>query len=225
MASASSLHGKQAIVIGGSLGGLLTARALRNHFEKIIILEKDKVSDDRESRKGQPHTKHLHGLLPAGLNAMMHYFPDLLESLKNNGANEVDFAGSMHWYTHGGYRKSFDIGLTAVSASRPFLECMIRQRVLAIPGIHLIDQASVKQLISSNDHKKVAGVVVEQKDNSETTSMYADMTIDVSGRGSRTSQWLKDLDYEAPATSEVKVNVGYTTRLYERNPEDPMSKK
>lgn len=225
MSTAPGLRGKKAIVIGGSLGGLLTARALRNHFDEIIILEKDKVNNEPESRKGQPHTKHLHGLLPAGLNAMMHYFPDLLAALKNNGATVVDFAGSMHWYTHGGYRKSFDIGLTAVSASRPLLESMIRERVLAIPGIHLIDQASVKQLITSNDHKKVTGVVVEQKDKSETASLYGDMVIDVSGRGSRTTQWLRDSDYDVPATSEVKVNVGYTTRMYERSPEDPMSKK
>jgi 2-polyprenyl-6-methoxyphenol hydroxylase-like FAD-dependent oxidoreductase len=222
---ASTFIGYQAIVIGGSLGGLLTATALRNHFENIIILEKDKVDDAPESRKGQPHTKHLHGLLPAGLNVMVHYFPDLLEALKDNGATVMDFAGSMHWHTHGGYRKSFDIGLPAVSSSRPLLEYLIRQRVLAIPGIQLIDQVSVKQLITSKDHKRVTGVIAGQNDHSETKLFYADMVIDTSGRGSRTSQWLRDLGYEAPALSEVKVDVGYATRLYERSPEDPMGKK
>jgi predicted alpha/beta superfamily hydrolase len=41
MSSTSGLHGKKAIVIGGSLGGLITARALRNH-SRVIILEKIK---------------------------------------------------------------------------------------------------------------------------------------------------------------------------------------
>ena len=58
---------KHAIVIGASLGGLLTARVLSNHFEQVTILEKDTVHREPESRKGQPHTKHLHGLLPMGL--------------------------------------------------------------------------------------------------------------------------------------------------------------
>jgi 2-polyprenyl-6-methoxyphenol hydroxylase-like FAD-dependent oxidoreductase len=225
MSSASGLHGKKAIVIGGSLGGLITARALRNHFEEVIILEKDKVNNEPESRKGQPHTKHLHGLLPAGLNVMMHYFPDLLQLLKDNDANVVDLADSMHWYTHGGYRKSFTIGLTGTTVSRPLLEHIVRQKVLGTAGITMMDQASVKQLLTSNDHNRVPGVVVEQKNIAETVSMFADMVIDVSGRGSRTAYWLSEMGYQPPLTSEVKVNVGYATRIYERDTRDPMSKK
>lgn len=39
---------KHAIVIGASMAGLLTARVLSDHFEKVTILERDQLS--RHSR-------------------------------------------------------------------------------------------------------------------------------------------------------------------------------
>ena len=41
---------KHAIVIGGSIGGLLTARVLRDHFQQVTILEHDSFSEDDEPR-------------------------------------------------------------------------------------------------------------------------------------------------------------------------------
>ena len=38
---ASNIIGKQAVVIGGGMGGLAAAGALANHFEKIVVLERD----------------------------------------------------------------------------------------------------------------------------------------------------------------------------------------
>lgn len=34
---------RRAVVIGGSMGGLLAARALSNHFDEVLILERDPV--------------------------------------------------------------------------------------------------------------------------------------------------------------------------------------
>ncbi len=56
-------NGKSALVIGGSMAGLLTARVLSDYFNQVTILERDLMHDEPESRKGQPHTRHLHGLL------------------------------------------------------------------------------------------------------------------------------------------------------------------
>jgi 2-polyprenyl-6-methoxyphenol hydroxylase-like FAD-dependent oxidoreductase len=81
---------KQAIVIGGSMAGLLAARVLSNHFEGVTILERDPLHSQAESRKGQPQTKHLHGLLAQGFNIMTHYFPDLEGALVEGGAIVAD---------------------------------------------------------------------------------------------------------------------------------------
>ena len=52
-----------------------------------------------------------------------------------------------------------------------------------------------------------------------------DLIVDCSGRGSRSPQWLADLGYAAPTESEVKVNVGYATQIFRRDPADPRSKE
>ncbi len=52
-----TLHGQHAIVIGGSMGGLLAARVLSTHFASVTLVERDKMHDRPESRKGQPQTR------------------------------------------------------------------------------------------------------------------------------------------------------------------------
>jgi 2-polyprenyl-6-methoxyphenol hydroxylase-like FAD-dependent oxidoreductase len=36
---------QQAVVIGGSLTGLMTARVLADHFDRVTILERDHIDD------------------------------------------------------------------------------------------------------------------------------------------------------------------------------------
>lgn len=213
---------KNALVLGGSLGGLLTARVLSNHFEQVTIIEKDPVHRVPESRKGQPQTQHLHGLLPAGLRVLNKYFSNIESDMIANGANIMDFAETMNWFSYGGFKKRFTFGINAVTVSRPMLEHVVRERVLALPNVRLEDNTTVKKLLTSPDHHQVLGVETENKVDGQVQQMLADLVIDVTGRGSRTPQWLKDIGFDAPEGSEVKVNVGYTTRLYKRDPDDSL---
>lgn len=214
----------QVIVLGASIGGLMAARALSNHFERVTIIEKDKVELQPFTRKGQPQTRHLHGLLPGGLNAMSQFFPDLKDALDANGALLADFAQDMVWNTYGGYRKRFTMGLTGATMSRPLLEHLIRERVLALSNIELMDNTAVKKLISSDDRQRVTGVTIELSELGKMMDLHADLVVDVTGRGSRSPKWLEEMGFEAPPVSEVNVNVGYATRIYKRDPNDPRSK-
>ncbi|MCA9899485.1 MAG: FAD-dependent monooxygenase [Anaerolineales bacterium] len=214
-----------AIVMGGSLGGLLTARVLSNHFEQVTILERDGVANQPEARKGQPQARHLHGLLATGLQVMTRYFPDLPQALKNNGAIMVDFANTMQWYTYGGYRKRFKMGLDATLMSRPLLEHLVRERVLALPNVTLKDNCGVLGLVTSVSGDQVTGVQAQNRDSGQQELLSASLIIDCTGRGSRTGQWLKELGYQPAPESEVRVDVGYATRVYQRNPADPRGRE
>ena len=215
---------QHAIVLGGSLTGLLAARVLSQYYARVIIIEKDTVHREPESRKGQPQTRHLHGLLPSGLQVMSRYFTGLLDEITSYGAKVFDFGESMNWYCYGGFRKSFAIDIKTVSISRPLLEHIIRERVLGLSNVRLIDNTTAKHLIA-DEKQKVTRVVTEEKVSGRTESLSADLIIDSTGRGSRTPQWLKESGYGEIEVSEVKVNVGYTTRMYERDPGDPRGEK
>jgi 2-polyprenyl-6-methoxyphenol hydroxylase-like FAD-dependent oxidoreductase len=219
-------HGQHAIVIGGSLAGLLTARVLSNHFDQVTIIERDKVNDQPECRKGQPQTRHLHGLLPNGLSVMKSYFPDLPESLREGGAIFIDMGTGLRWYVCGGYRLHFESGLVGCFVSRAFLEWKIRRRVMALSNVTVLDRCDVQGLRSSPGHSRVTGVRVigrDGSDNAGETELPAELVVDAAGRGSATPKRLQTLGYASPEEEIVKVGVGYATRLYRRRPEDPDS--
>lgn len=221
----SSKHDR-AIVVGGSLAGLLVARVLSDHFRQVIVLERDAVNDRPESRKGQPQTRHLHGLLASGFDIITHYFPDLPETVAADGVMVADMGEGMHWYTHGGYRRRLHFGKKGATMSRPYLEHLLRQRVLARPNVTLQDESAVKQLLTTADRSRISGLLVERRGRGkEVVELTADLIVDASGRGSRTPQWLKELGYDAPPETEVKVDIGYATRLYRRDPADPRGKR
>jgi 2-polyprenyl-6-methoxyphenol hydroxylase-like FAD-dependent oxidoreductase len=222
--SRNETNRQHAIVIGGSLAGLLTARVLSKHFERVTIIEKDRVNDRPESRLGQPQAQHLHGLLAKGLQIMTDYFPDLPAALVEHGAIINDFGESMRWYIYGGYRSQFKVGFPIVTMSRGLLEYLIRDRVLALPNIELLDRTTVKELQATTNKDRIIGIKIEQHDTeNHSNSLVADLVIDATGRNSHSSQWLEDLGYQAPVESKVHVNVSYATRIYRGNPEDSCS--
>jgi glycine/D-amino acid oxidase-like deaminating enzyme len=55
--------GHQAVVIGGSLTGLMTARVLADHFDRVTILERDPIDDRPALHQSIPQGNHLHSLL------------------------------------------------------------------------------------------------------------------------------------------------------------------
>lgn len=224
MDSATNTQRTHAVVMGASLGGLMTARVLSRHFDQVTLVERDPVNRQPESRRGQPHTRHLHGLLPGGFQIITNYFPDLRQALAEAGANVADFAGSMIWHTHGGYRKRFDMDLPGVTMSRPLLEHLIRERVLALPNVKLIDNCPVQHLNATADRRCVTGITLLEKTSGQVQSISADLVVDATGRGSHSPNWLKELGYEVPSTSEVSVKVGYATRVYKRNLNDSRSR-
>ena len=79
--------------------------------------------------------------------------------------------------------------------------------------------------MTTADRQRVTGVRLERRDGEAgEQALAAELVVDCTGRGSRSPQWLVELGYAAPAESEVKVSVGYATRIYRRDPADPRSK-
>ena len=64
MGACMTIHfGQQAVVIGGSLAGLMTARVLADHFDAVTVLERDHIEDQPALHQSIPQGQHLHTLL------------------------------------------------------------------------------------------------------------------------------------------------------------------
>ena len=83
---ASTLIGKQAVVIGAGMGGLAAAGALAEHFEQVVVLERDALPSEPTHRSGMPQARHVHALLLSGQRALGALFPDFEQDLARAGA-------------------------------------------------------------------------------------------------------------------------------------------
>jgi 2-polyprenyl-6-methoxyphenol hydroxylase-like FAD-dependent oxidoreductase len=212
--------GTHAIVVGGSLAGLLATRVLSDHFDKVTAIERDRFPDGNENRKGVPQGRHAHGLLASGFRVMTSLFPGLQDELVQTGAIPGDVVGDARWYQFGGYKAKFQSGLGGILLSRPLLESTIRRRVLSLPNVQARETCSVLGLIVSPDRSRVTGVRLEHKTNGGEEELLADLVVDAGGRGSRSPAWLEALGYDRPTEEEIKIGVGYATRIYRRRPQD-----
>jgi hypothetical protein len=156
-------NGQPAIVLGASMAGLLAARVLADHFERVTLLERDRLPDDDSSRKGVPQGRHAHAVLASGLAAMEQLFPGLTAGLVAGGAMPGDIGRDVRWYQFGGYKLRADVGLPGILLTRPFLEAHIRQRVFALPNVTAIQEAEVQGLLASNDRGRVLGAVLQRR--------------------------------------------------------------
>jgi 2-polyprenyl-6-methoxyphenol hydroxylase-like FAD-dependent oxidoreductase len=212
---------RQAVVIGGSMAGLLTARVLSDHFEQVTIVERDPVHDQPESRKGQPQTRHLHALLSAGFQIIGRLFPGIEADLMAGGAMVGDPAATSRWFQHGVWKKQFNSDLRGCLSSRPFLEWQVRRRTLALPNVRLLAPCKVEKLLTNADRSRVIGAQVALREEGEPSeTLAADLVVDCSGRGSAVPKWLEMWGYGRPPESRVKINFAYSTRIYRRKASD-----
>nr|BFE57618.1 hypothetical protein GCM10020063_021440 [Dactylosporangium thailandense] len=202
-----------AVVIGGSLAGLAAARALAGHFERVVVIERDELADDTEPRRGVPQGGHGHVLLVAGQRALDALFPGLMAELVAAGAAEFDPGLGLAFSRFGAIWPRVRTELRLVTASRPLLERAVRRRVRALAGVELRTGVAVAALVG--DGERITGVRLD-----DDTVLAADLVADCSGRGGRSQQWLRDLGHPVPHVTEMKIGVGYATRLYRRRPDD-----
>ena len=79
------LRRRHAVVVGGSLAGMLAARVLSEHFDRVTLLERDRFPETPAARKGLPQGRHAHGLLERGRRALERLLPGLTGELVRTG--------------------------------------------------------------------------------------------------------------------------------------------
>src|SRR3954454_7471990 len=82
----STLVGKQAVVIGAGMAGLAAAGALAEHFDQVVVLERDSLPSEPMHRAGTPQARHVHALLLSGERALSAFFPGVEGGLARSGA-------------------------------------------------------------------------------------------------------------------------------------------
>ncbi|ESA33167.1 monooxygenase fad-binding protein [Leptolyngbya sp. Heron Island J] len=220
MAQISSVD-RHAIVIGGSIAGLLTARVLTDHFERVTILERDSLPMAAPApRKGIPQCTQLHILLTRGRQIMEELFPGLEAELIDAGAAVLDMGTDVEWLNPFGWGVRFPSGFKALSFSRYILDWLIYRRLSQFDQIQVLESSYVTDLLTNAAQTAVTGVRMRQRDlDNPRQVQYKDLTaalvVDASGYSSQAPKWLQKIGYEPPEETVITTSMGYASRLYE----------
>jgi hypothetical protein len=203
--------GKRAVVLGGSMAGLLAARVLADAYAEVVVVDRDTLSGVSDARRGVPQGRHAHALLARGAQILEELFPGLIRELAAADMPQFDM-GEMHWHLEGQRLANYHTGLNAVSVARPNLENHVRARVFGIPNVTFLEETDVTGLETTPDKSVVTGVRIQERtaDAAERV-LPADLVVNTLGRGERMSSWLTELGYATPEKDEVKIGLAYTT--------------
>lgn len=200
-----------AVVIGASATGLFAAAALTD-FADVTVVERDRLPDGPEPRRGVPQARHAHLVWSGGVKAFDSLLPGLTDEIVARGGRLVRIMGDMVsrapnevWF-----RRFLATRHRNLVCSRDLLDSVLRDRVLADERITLRQETTAVRL--EGDAVRVTGVRV--RTGAEESTLAADLVVDASGRGSRAPHWLTELGLPAVAEREVNAGVAYATRLY-----------
>jgi 2-polyprenyl-6-methoxyphenol hydroxylase-like FAD-dependent oxidoreductase len=189
---------ERAVVIGASIGGLLAARVLADHYRDVVVVDRDGFGAFGEFRKGVQQARHAHGLLAGGQRAMEELLPGLTAALEDRGAISGDLQGRCTWVNEGRPLTRTPTGLDGLLTSRLLLEDEVRTRVTDLPNVVVHERADALGLSFDADGR-VRGVRVAWRDRDGLAELLdADLVVDASGRGSRTPAWLQAAGYAQP---------------------------
>ena len=215
------------VVIGASLAGLFAAAATAARGAETSILERDRLPDGPEPRKGVPQGRQAHVLLHRGMLSASDLLPGLREELVAHGAAVFD-GGTMPWLGEYGWAPTWLPSFEMVSVTRPLLEHVVRTRVTALPGVRIVQDVRAPPCtagaLSAGGRRpwnppKSGGWQVAVEDGDP---IDADVVIDASGRSSRMPHWLAELGVPVPEPEVVDAHLGYACRLYRASGPAPL---
>ncbi|MBB6647324.1 FAD-dependent oxidoreductase [Halobellus ruber] len=211
--------GDHAIVVGGSMAGLLTARVLIDGYDRVTLLERDPMTDEPVARRGIPQSQHVHVMLEPARIVLNDLFPGYQDEVRDEGALVLDAATELDYFDNGKRLADPASELPMLCASRPLFEQVVRRRVTDSPEIRIRDECQFVDYRSDDDATAVEGVRFRGETGEERT-LSADLVVDATGRTSRTHKWLADNGYTSPPTDRVDVDLAYGTVTVDRPSEE-----
>jgi 2-polyprenyl-6-methoxyphenol hydroxylase-like FAD-dependent oxidoreductase len=217
------MSARTVVVLGGSMAGLCAARALADHAERVVIVERDALPDGCADRPGAPQSRHPHALLVRGRRELERWFPGFDRRMLAAGALELDFLRDFAAYRADGWWPPMESGVRTLFASRALLESVVRDLLRVHPQVIVRDRTEAHGLVgdTSSGVPRVTGVRIASRDGGASEVLDADLVVDASGRSARTPEWLRALGVTPPDETIVDARAAYSTRWYQAPADRP----
>ena len=205
---------KRAVVLGGSMAGLLAARVLSDHADQVLIIERDDA-DVTLPRPGVPQGSQVHALLPAGQAQLERWFPGFTQQALAAGAPPLpDREPAI--FINDELRTAPHVPgpVDALITTRPFLESLVRQRTLALSNVELV-HGRAEGLVF--DGQRVAGASYLPDGETDAVTVDADLVVDAMGRASRLNDWLAANGWPRSPIQRMPIKLNYATAVYTKD--------
>jgi 2-polyprenyl-6-methoxyphenol hydroxylase-like FAD-dependent oxidoreductase len=218
MAHAQSRLGSRAVVIGGSLAGMLAARAVSPHFDEVVVLDRERFTAAAGPRMSAPQSFRLHVLLKGGENAMERLVPGFRAAIEQSGSETLNPGEDIVSASDLGVANRYETRMRVHGQSRWLIEHCLRSRVLAATGnLTLRGGVTVRGLLYEPATRRATGVRIDT--DGERAELAADLVVDASGRGEGAVRWLTALGLPAPELEEVQVDFAYASTFVRLAPD------
>jgi 2-polyprenyl-6-methoxyphenol hydroxylase-like FAD-dependent oxidoreductase len=202
-----------AVIVGGSMAGMLAARVLHDHFERITLFDRDEKPARAAHRAGVPHGKHLHLLLLGGQHVLEAMFPGFTHDLTAAGSVPLRAGYDVLAIERRGTWPQRDLGFTNNAQSRPLLEHVVRRRLRDYGRAEVRWGCRVDGLLFDRSSRRVRGVHYHV--GGARRELEADLVIDASGRNAHTFEWLDEIGYPRPEETRIEVDFSYASAVFE----------
>src|SRR5262249_30346828 len=153
-------------------------RVLADAYQRVTIVERDRLPASGLDRRGVPQGRHAHALLPRGAQILRELFPGLLAELAASGVPVLRAPWEFR-FVLGGHLLCQDgePGEPSYAASRPCLEAHVRERVRALPNVTIRDTCEVAGLVTTPAGDRVTGARVQPAGGAEQV-LAANLVVD-----------------------------------------------
>jgi 2-polyprenyl-6-methoxyphenol hydroxylase-like FAD-dependent oxidoreductase len=217
--SGAERAGEHAVVVGASIAGLLAARVLSDAYERVTIVERDRLPRVGEGRKAVPQGSHAHVMLASGQRAVEDLLPGITEELLAAGARSGKALSEIRLVVAGHPITQEARGADVLLASRPLIEGHIRRRVLALANVTVRERRDVVGLLASSEGHRVTGVRLRDVGRDDGgADLDADLVVAAGGRAARLPALLEALGYPRPREDRLAVDLLYASRRVRLQP-------
>ncbi|MEU2514789.1 FAD-dependent monooxygenase [Streptomyces syringium] len=205
-------RGRRAVVLGGGMAGMLAAAALADRADEVVVVDRDRMPAGARSRKGLPQARHAHLLMAGGARAVESLLPGTTDRWVAAGARRVGVpTGLVVLGPHGWFPRRPETHFM-MACTRDLLDLIVREQVLARPGITLREGTEAVAL--AGDAGRVTGVRVRDTEGDAGGTIEADLVVDACGRGSQAARRLVELGLPAVREETVDSGLVYATRIF-----------
>ena len=196
------------VVAGGGMAGMVASLMLARSGRRVRLVERD-VGASGESageallgrRPGVAQYHQPHAFMPRAFTLLRDRLPDVLDTLLQHGARQIDLAPAT------GERVAGDEDLIVLGARRALIEWALRSAVRDEPNIDLFPARVGGLRFVDSSPREVRGLSTDRGDVDGT------LVVDAMGRTTSTPRWLAARGIDLP-TEASNVGVVYYSRHY-----------